>query len=593
MAETIDNFVNLERHRQLLEQNVDKLSEALVEWRQWKTEYEALKKSVQSLPSDAPRKNIKNTRQSFRGDLVDNKVLAEIFGKDDAKKAGQVLSVLTNRIDYVSKNIATLEKQLVLAENKLAAANVISNPEATDDDGLPITEIVEELDDDDNVVSFSLRTPGNSQPQLLEALEKAGLKDLVPSNSIPEPMTREQPKPTADGVNDVDSLLSPARTKAHETPKPKPKKKGVTFADDTKPGTEQQKFKTAGKVDDLMRQAKDQENIISEPVVPSDESEADAQLRRDMLQYNLSELNPVVAELLLEEGDITDDDFGSDTLSEYEDDDDEDQWGRSTSTIMSDEYRQKMLEIQERMKAVTFGTPDTCAKEESDDEDLLEGIGRIHVKKDQPSTASASSTSLKHHGKDENKSVADAKKSVRFAQALDISELPVTTLNASSAPQPPEVKIDPLSDVVEREAPEPPKNTTVATKKASRFKTGRKSDGPSSKPIPRNPAAINGSLILPEQPMSRPIAPSGPEGQTMTTAILEREPSSTPHEPDELDAGLLEQQVAVEYHKMRNKMIQKQGGFMKEDESPVQLIDKEEGGPIRVSRFRAARLAKP
>lgn len=109
---------------------------------------------------------------------------------------------------------------------------------------------------------------------------------------------------------------------------------------------------------------------------------------------------------------------------------------------------------------------------------------------------------------------------------------------------------------------------------------------------PRNPTAINGSPIFPEKPMERPIAPSGPEGQTMSTSILEREPSSTPHEPDELDAGLLEQQVAVEYHKMRNKMIQRQGGFMKEDESPVQLIEKDEGEPRRVSRFRAARLAQ-
>ena len=63
-------------------------------------------------------------------------------------------------------------------------------------------------------------------------------------------------------------------------------------------------------------------------------------------------------------------------------------------------------------------------------------------------------------------------------------------------------------------------------------------------------------------------------------------------EPDELDPHLLNQEVATEYHKMRNRMIQRQGGFMKEYESEIVPFSEEEGGPKKLSRFKAARLAR-
>jgi unconventional prefoldin RPB5 interactor 1 len=39
-------------------------------------------------------------------------------------------------------------------------------------------------------------------------------------------------------------------------------------------------------------------------------------------------------------------------------------------------------------------------------------------------------------------------------------------------------------------------------------------------------------------------------------------------------------------------MIQRQGGFLKEEESEVVPLTEEEGGPKKISRFKAARLAK-
>jgi unconventional prefoldin RPB5 interactor 1 len=43
---------------------------------------------------------------------------------------------------------------------------------------------------------------------------------------------------------------------------------------------------------------------------------------------------------------------------------------------------------------------------------------------------------------------------------------------------------------------------------------------------------------------------------------------------------------------MRNRMIQRQGGFMKEEESEVVPFTEDEGGPKKMSRFKAARLAR-
>lgn len=575
----------LERQRQDLEKNMEKL---LSDWKQWKSEYETLRQDVET----------GEDRAKFSGQLVDTKELSKIFGSNGKPRSReQIISTLNNRIDYVRRNIETLEKQLAATKITIAPPNESEDEESAEDDdlaedypeddsGLPVTEILEELDDDDNVVSYSLRSPGNNQPQLLQALEKAGLKELSSSSKAtltPKAVTEKIDKP-------------PAKSPASETKK---KRKSVTFTEDTKPAEspkvvngakpgqaarpksaiplpappsakEQPQYMTltASNIDELMREAKLQEDIISEPVVPADDSEADAQLRRDMLQYNLSELNPVVAELTLEEGTPTDDDDDNWDYDE-DDDDDEDQWGRSTASVINEEYRLKMLEIQERLQR-------QAASYDNDDEaNKPEGIAKIRVK---------------------TKESADgASKSVRFAPKVDVAAESTPTLAAvpTIGSQPRED--DPLSDVVERKTGTAPPSAAPAPKKASRFKAARGVTASSQTQGFRAPVALDGSIISPEQPVSeQQFAPSGPKGQTMTTTVLERASSDAPKEPDEFDADMLKQQAAVEYHRLRNRLIQKQGGFMKDidEESPIRPLDEEEGGPKRMSRFKAARLAK-
>ncbi|KAK5631591.1 hypothetical protein RRF57_007305 [Xylaria bambusicola] len=585
MTPVRDPFQDLEKHVGQLEAQVDKLILALDEWQQWKQEYEALRIDVRALASTATRAALTQTRQAFKGELVDEKELIDIFGRNDSKKRDQVISTVSNRLDYVSRNIATLSKQLEAAENKLAAARVVTNPEATDEDGLPITEISEQLDDDDNVISYTLRQPGNNQSQLLEALEKAGIKELP---SDPHGLASTATKNTSGSIGVASSKPSNSSQQSKprgklsaeaSSPRQPLRKKSVAFAEDTKEAEEDKPNSTVQRIEALYRQAKDQENIISDPIMPADESPEDAELREDMIRYNketmMYEMAPIVAELALEEG-SDDDDWSYD---DSEEDDDEDQWGRSTSGVVDDEYKRQMLELKERLSRRTFGEPKATGNEEDDEFD--EGIGRIAIRHE-GSGSVANGSDLSPADSDAPTRPAhlgDARKSVKFASELNIAEP-----SASSQPKPTQLpEVDPLSDVVERRSSGTSNNAPASSRKPSRFRKERTS----SVPVPQV------SPIAPETPSDTiKYAPSGPEGQTLSSTILEHEPSGTIKEPDELDANFLHQQVTEEYYKMRNRMIGRQGGFLKENTDPIQPLEEEEGGPKRVSRFKAARLAK-
>ena len=52
MAGIRDSFVDLERHRLQLEQNISKLRASLRHWQQWELEYEGMKEDVLALSDD-------------------------------------------------------------------------------------------------------------------------------------------------------------------------------------------------------------------------------------------------------------------------------------------------------------------------------------------------------------------------------------------------------------------------------------------------------------------------------------------------------------------------------------------------------------
>lgn len=86
----------------------------------------------------------------------------------------------------------------------------------------------------------------------------------------------------------------------------------------------------------------------------------------------------------------------------------------------------------------------------------------------------------------------------------------------------------------------------------------------------------------------------------LTPKVVEHESQPPPQEPihfdgvasdDEEDFNVDFKQVSAEYHRIRNKLIQKTGGFKQtEGEKEIEQVD-EDGNPIKVSRFKAARLS--
>ncbi|KAK5663756.1 hypothetical protein OQA88_4187 [Cercophora sp. LCS_1] len=597
MAQSPDHLSDLDRHVQLLEGKVNQLRASLNHWQQWYLEYSALQEEVESLPKEPPpRKELARIRRDFDSELITKKEINEIFGKNDLKDAQQIVSVLSRRIDYVEQNVNSLQKLLESAENKLSAATVVANPDGGTDEetGLPITDIIEELDDDDNIVKSTLRNGADTSINVAEALKKYGLDELPEkAGDLTKGQGAAPPTQETESTVETPKIATQSTDSSNPPSIPKEVRKSVSFADDTKPGHEDKASRepvsaAAHKVEALMQQAKEQEAIdLSSAVIPEGESAEDSALRREMLDYCMSEIGPVVAELQIEEGSIdSDDELDWEEIGEEtEDDDDEDELGRSRRSVITADYIKRMQELEKRLQgqshfAVQWSKPNS--------QTAGEGVGQVHVVPEQSSSS-----------KSENPvAVSKEPKSVRFASTLDIAE--------EKAPQPPpkakkpeKPLVNPVGDIVEKivglepelldEHDEPPK-------RVSRFKKDRAAGVPvpgSTASLPPGPLQIRPKFFNDPVAPVQPVEPAPPEGQTVVSAIVERSVVSEAREPDDMDDALLYQAAAVEYQRLRNKMIQQQGGFLKENESPTIPLEEEEGGPPRVSRFKAARLAKP
>ncbi|EGO53073.1 hypothetical protein NEUTE1DRAFT_92023 [Neurospora tetrasperma FGSC 2508] len=627
MAVSRDHLADLDRHMQLLEGKVNQLHASLTHWQQTYFEYAALKEEVDGLPKDpSPRTELARIRRDYDGTIITKKEINEIFGENDLKEADQISSVLGRRLDYVEKNVDTLTKLVETEENKLAAAKVIANPDGGTDEetGLPITDIIEELDDEDNIVQYRLQSGGEVGRRVEEALKKAGIEKLpetqadlpqaqAKSNTTQENQSVEQHQPTATSAAAASTTTSESSSTTPITPSTS-SGKSVTFADDTK--SVDQLPTTAGKLTQLMQKVKEQDAMdMSKAVIPKDESEDESQLRADMLQYMQEEIHPIVAELEIDEGSTEDENAEWDEYEDEleEDDDDEDEFGRSKHSVITSDYIQRMQELEKRLGFKSAFTVERQKPQQPDDEDRKDaGGGYITVVREPRSTpvsvsaptpapentqSEPTASSLKSKGK------AKEKKGVRFATELDIA--PEEEIQPAVQPKPAAPKVplvNPVGGIVEHgavasnpttqeqepEEPEPPK-------RVSRFKKERASTGKAAAPAAASPPP--GPLQLPqrfrESHSAPPAEPTPPEDQILVNQVVERNVLSAPQEPDDMDDELLYRAAAVEYNRLRNRMIQKEGGFMKpEEEQPVVPLDEEEGGPPRMSRFKAARLAR-
>ncbi|KAL2138312.1 hypothetical protein VTI28DRAFT_6986 [Corynascus sepedonium] len=595
-----DHLSDLDRHVQLLESKVNQLRASLTHWQQWYLDYSALKEEVEQLPTDPPpHEQLRRIRRDFDSQLLTKKELNEIMGKNDLRATDQIVSILSRRMDYVEQNIGTLSKLLEKEENRLAAASVVAHPElGTDEEsGLPFTDIIEELDENDNVVNFRLQGGADVEPKIVEALKKAGIEE----KDLPE--TEAELSKSLEkvdlGSKEVEATYAPTPTstgsatdaqQSAPSAEPSVRKKSVSFAEDTKVGDEAAEStpaqsRAAQNLERLMQKAREQEAIdLSSAVIPENESAEDSRLRREMLEYGMSEIGPVVAELQLEEdysGDEGDLDWigSEDELeSEATDDDTEDELGRSKRSVLTPDYIKRMQELEKRLNvqsAFTVGASETKPKKPD------EGIGRIAVVDGPQPTAATTPAAPK------------AKKSVSFASKLDIAPDPAS----QPAPEvkPKERKVAHVGDIVEKTAQEELlKDPDEPPKRVSRFKKERASVASGGLPPgPHHLPANFGAATT----MNVPAEPTPPEHVTLAPEVVERPTAPNPSEPDDLDDTLLYQAAAVEYNRLRNKLIQKQGGVMQQDgvidsETGLVPLDEELGGPKRMSKFKAARLAK-
>lgn len=630
MAFEDSTLIDLERHRQLLETQVSQLRKALQTWQLWSAEYEGLKEEILAKPNPTAQ-DLLEIGRDFNGEALTLVEIDDILNlKDTPRTAKQVVDLLDKRLEYVSKNVVDTGKILMAAEEKMQRAEMVREDlegGGLDDEGLPVTEITEELDENDNIISYKTSNPGAQKGQLLDVLKKAGVteKDLAEmaqngakKSEQPEPATKAaEVKPTVKKVeakkphplSQVNSVSEREVLEADELPETlpgitiQPKKKGVSFASDTKQGPDIVPSATQKKIEAIMSLASAQNAPIPSegpeaPIIPEDEDEEDARMRREMLAYGMSEMGSVVAELELEDGsDWDEDDYTDEEIT----DDEEDQYGRSTSKMVDEDMHKRMRELEEKLGVrglINVGSkapPDVSVEKFTPEA----GIAQLKITQEDVDSQAKLATeeelksSFKDTKLDANGNVVPkkAKKGVSFNTELDISPAPESAKAAPTVKQ--KAVAAPISDIVERKPleaiaapkiPEPPK-------KVSKFKAARAGAGPSAPFLP--------PTFQPAR--SERAVPSGPENATLASTIIERDNiSENVAEPDELDPGLLQQEVAMEYHKRRNNMIQKEGGFNEKRELVAPdgtILDEQlfeaDGKPVKkMSRFMAARLAR-
>jgi unconventional prefoldin RPB5 interactor 1 len=350
-------------------------------------------------------------------------------------------------------------------------------------------------------------------------------------------------------------------------------------------------------------QAGDDFSTNDDVVIPEDESPEDARLRREMLEYHLNEVGNVVAQIDLDDAtmNIDPDDYDEDdsssyhTTSEYlddedtpyttgqsEDEDSEDEYGRSKCSQITPEYRKQMEELHNKLIGNLGPAPKDDEIADADPEINPKDVRKLVIREKRNSTSSASSESSEKR--------PGSKKRVSFAESLDVAD-----------PGSPPFKAQKLS---EAENAVPVVDTISERSTATSHSLPRRlsNDGVSqfkklrAAPITGtdSPAEADCDLDMEDAPVIG--EPTPPTDAIMSTNLKERMPARpTTSAPSLDDPGAVAQrrELAAEYYRRRNDMIKQQGGFKSTDEEEEELgglMEEKDGKVKKVSRFMAARL---
>ena len=261
-----DSLDKLEKRRLQLEENVAKLRKSLRHWQQWEIEYEGMKETLLDLGSEYTKKGLEECKNEDEDwllslcernllDIKERKLLM-YDSSNNLRKPTQVVGLLSRRIDYVQENIKALESRLHTAEENLAASIILIQPDVRNEEGLPVTEIHEELDEDGNIIASSILRSNKDSYQISDAIPKAGSEsspapgssEAADNTSIEKSMSKQDWAGTRELSNgtsrsnvqrnlqhnhDIQIPTSDSSESNSESVRLKPKKR-VSFAEDTK-----------------------------------------------------------------------------------------------------------------------------------------------------------------------------------------------------------------------------------------------------------------------------------------------------------------------------------------------------------------------
>ena len=634
-------IAQVERQCTELEEHINKLRKSLQHWQTWEIEYEGLREEIAGLPDGSDANDVLAIAREFRAELVDDKELHTIIGKEgrSVRNQAQIVDLLAKRVEYVSRNARTIEKQLSDAQKKRNALLVAEEPDYREDAGLPLTDITEELDDEGNIVSRKLGTPGSTAPQLADILKKAGVKDLeqgsVNEGRYDSWREEESPTETASNVGEAmkqDAAAHECSTRSQSEEQKKPDK---DFGGRKRPNGEHRSPPISPKTDTLAlskvisaqasatqvsidsKSASDKTGGGGEEAVATtyhQDTPEEAELRDEMLQYGLDEVGAIVAELDLA-GSESDTSYNKDTAaisfgSDFDGDDTEDEAesedenGMAKHPILSRRYVEKMKELEEKhgIKGMQNLGPDASKLPKEVQVELQRPAAAEAARKAALARQAMSKDSSRLALRPKEQDSAKPRRKVAFAEDLNIAPETglFTPVHKASKGRPEELELgESINDsVVGRRSSTVSSHTTQSSgqareRKPSKFKAAREAM-PQTPLLPPSPT----SLLTPQAPIDKPKS-MPPRNKILADSIVEHDIKTKPNLPDSdgLDEATHRQEIAGEYYKLRNRMIQRQGGFVGEGAaenygeaiSPLPVID-EDGREKKISRFRAARL---
>ncbi|EFQ99690.1 hypothetical protein MGYG_02703 [Nannizzia gypsea CBS 118893] len=639
MAGSNESLMSLEQKRLELEKQITDLRTSIYHWKLWNAEYDGLKEEILSLPEDSSREHILEVGRTFEGSEVTEKEVRALLGEGSSgptisRSPQQIARAIDRRIDYVLENIKALEKRAVSLEDQLSSLFLEQPDNGLNEEGLPITDIVEELDEDGNVISSSTTMPGKETNELLDVLKKAGLEvpngkpkkekgtsevkvtDSSPSVPSMNNNSEEPPVPDTSGRSSIQVSEAEVKTRAQGKTKTPEVENSVDKKSNaiSSPAVAPIATSETRPLELEVPAADAEEKDLSVNAEVEGDTLEDAALRREMLQYGLEEVGAIVAELELDEDgsefSIDDEDYDLDD----QDSEDEDEYGRTRSRVLDDDYIKQMRELEKKLNAKSL-------QNIGPDASILPSDVQTQVEQ-------APSAMKKGPAK---------KKTVAFATELDIAPEPSPKPATVATKAETEVLPPPMQEaVIERsgEASMAKAKDTGSAKKVSRFKRARDTTDSTSVGTVTQPTSMppNGSSSLNSRapaippplfpatsstpkPFSQPIPEldtlslkEGNQGnkdnkktnnKPLADVLVERavhRDSVVPPDPDELDEAIHRREVAAEFYKLRNHKIQQSGGFLQENATePLPALNTsdhsqgEQEKPKRVSRFKAAR----